>query len=748
MLKKFFNLKFLFISLMLMSLTFFAANSAPSQQNGDSEVMIDADEIFHHVKDSLVEARGNVIVQKQEKEGVSTLKADSMFYDTEKKQVTAEGNVRLEKASGEIILGEKVIIEEDFTKSIIESFNSLLKDGSIVSAKHASKNGKIIKLKNATYTACGKLCQSSPPQWSFYSFNTEIDEEQEAVTHKNMFFRVYDFPVFYLPYLQHPTANASARSGLLTPHYTQSDYNGFEIHLPYYFRISDDKELIFTPRLLSEEKEILYQLEYNQVFQRGRFNFKSSFIRNEDFTDFKLQKVTESRFRGHVDSSGFWKINNNWNMGFDLKRTTDLSYMKKYGFSDEESLKSELYFVNSDQRNYTQIRSVSFQDLFVNERFDRNPNILPLISHHQEFARIRTGEGNFFNNSHFETDVSLMSLKRNADGDRIDRFSIQNSFVKPMNFHGNSLNAKASIAADLYDIQGDFMVQNRKTLIDHSYSRVTPELELGWSHALFGKSSNLSMMIEPVVNFVTSKIKGNETLLPNEDSVATELLPENVFLSNRFAGFDLKESGTRGSFGFRGSVMAPNAHKLSFLVGRAYYVGDPKDARIIKGIDSGLSDYVTSLNYDINGKLEIYNKTRFNHVDELQKRLSIQRNEVGTIIYFDLPVFNLKNSYDISYVFRRKYVTGKQIESREGKLSTNFHFNKNLLLSFFVRGDLGSSDWDPSKKRMIENGAGIKYDAECVSVDFSLKKNYTDDRQKGLGPSLQWKVQFFLKNLN
>ena len=66
--------------------------------------------------------------------------------------------------------------------------------------------------------------------------------------------RVLNTPVFYLPYLVTPSPLRKKRkSGFLTPSFTlnflelgkTSQSNSF----PYYFNISQDKELTFTPTI-------------------------------------------------------------------------------------------------------------------------------------------------------------------------------------------------------------------------------------------------------------------------------------------------------------------------------------------------------------------------------------------------------------------------------------------------------------------------------------------------------------------
>ena len=70
--------------------------------------------------------------------------------------------------------------------------------------------------------------------------------------------KIYDFPIFYFPKLSHPDPTVKRRSGFLVPTFTNSSNIGLGLDVPYFWDISDDKDLTFTPRMYSNNEPLLF----------------------------------------------------------------------------------------------------------------------------------------------------------------------------------------------------------------------------------------------------------------------------------------------------------------------------------------------------------------------------------------------------------------------------------------------------------------------------------------------------------
>ena len=100
--------------------------------------------------------------------------------------------------------------------------------------------------------------------------------------------RVINTPVFYIPYIVTPSPLRKERkSGFLTPSVSLNFFDtktSQSTAFPYYFNLSQDKELTFTPILkygggVNSSQRFLFN--YNQIISGGNFsanfNFDSNF---------------------------------------------------------------------------------------------------------------------------------------------------------------------------------------------------------------------------------------------------------------------------------------------------------------------------------------------------------------------------------------------------------------------------------------------------------------------------------------
>ena len=101
--------------------------------------------------------------------------------------------------------------------------------------------------------------------------------------------KVYDVPIFYFPKFFHPDPTVKRKSGFLVPTLKNSTNSENYLNLPYFYVISENKDLTFSPRFYSTDKFLL-QTEYRQVTANsssisdfGIFNEKNKDSKNHFF---------------------------------------------------------------------------------------------------------------------------------------------------------------------------------------------------------------------------------------------------------------------------------------------------------------------------------------------------------------------------------------------------------------------------------------------------------------------------------
>ena len=113
--------------------------------------------------------------------------------------------------------------------------------------------GKSI-LSNGVFTPCKQEKDKCPP-WKLQAKKISHDKAKKNIYYEHATLKFYDIPIFYFPIFYHPDPTVKRQSGLLTPFFTNSTALGAGFGLPYYWAISNDKDLTFTPKTYTKEKK-------------------------------------------------------------------------------------------------------------------------------------------------------------------------------------------------------------------------------------------------------------------------------------------------------------------------------------------------------------------------------------------------------------------------------------------------------------------------------------------------------------
>ena len=122
-------------------------------------------------------------------------------------------------------------------------------------------------LSKAVFTVCkqkGDQC----PAWSLKAKKITHDKAKKTVYYDHATLRVFDVPIFYFPKFFHPDPTVKRQSGFLTPFFTDTSTLGTGFGLPYFWAISNDKDLTFSPKIYSNENP-LFLNEYRQAYRNA-----------------------------------------------------------------------------------------------------------------------------------------------------------------------------------------------------------------------------------------------------------------------------------------------------------------------------------------------------------------------------------------------------------------------------------------------------------------------------------------------
>ena len=213
--------------------------SAPTLLRADT---IEGDQ----VTDVLV-ANGNVEANK----GMSTVYADQMTYDKNNKIIHAIGNVKARNFEMGNLRATKGDVADDFGSGKFFDSSLIFSDGSYLTSPELDrKTPEVTVLKKSIYSVCpneeiaqnNNLAGRKLDLLSIKSRKTTIDRGADKMIINSGIIRLYNFPVFYTPYLN-KSLSKERKSGFLFPTYTKNTNLGVGLIIPYYVNISPNKDL-------------------------------------------------------------------------------------------------------------------------------------------------------------------------------------------------------------------------------------------------------------------------------------------------------------------------------------------------------------------------------------------------------------------------------------------------------------------------------------------------------------------------
>jgi LPS-assembly protein len=704
----------------LFSVFILAAFSAAAQNIVKTDSIIDADDIEYVQEQELVIAKGNVEIFKND----YLLKADKVIYDKAHHKVYAIGNVYILDPNGNEVNAADLEINQDLKEAIIEKFNIRMADDAIFTANKGNyyHHPEKMILEKAVYSSCPICKDDKAPQWQFAANKVIIDQKKEKVIYKHSFFEIYGKPVLYTPYFSHLTPNAKPRSGFLIPGQKYSTIYGSGIQVPYYLRISDDKDLLFSP-IFTSRQGILYIAKYRQLTRYGLYTVQGSY-------NHKSKNSAEKGNRYYANINGKSKINEDWDFTTNLQYTGDKSYLRNFFNENQNYLTSQMDFIYNKNRHYAVLNSLYFQELRPTIQQKTVPFILPVIDYHKEFFGS--------DNNKYIIDNNLLGLSRKK-GSETKRFSTTGIWAKTyFTKNGQQISVYRRLRGDAYNFthKKDAIPQNyQNNNGPNNVARLIPEAEVQWQYP-FIHANNSGIFIEPIANLILSPNMPTISNIINEDSQEIEISDDNLFSSNRYAGYDRVENGLRGAYGLNGYYKGSNEVVYSFIFGQSYRTKKDLNYSVDSGLRRNLSDAVGRFSIRPWKPIDIYYRFRLDPIDKI-----IRRNEIRADF--------TQNPYRFSAGFVAYNYISHTTESFSNRVikSADLGAWYNITPEWVV-GAKATQNYTSTKKFLLASGGSIGYNGACTTLLFSVNKDYTKNPLRNFKPTTTFSFDFHLKGID
>ncbi len=250
-------------------------------QHSAKEILIYANSINYDSQSNII-GKGNVKIIS----GNEIIMSDLIIINEETDKITLPVNFSYKDNKNNYYFGSSGEFTKNFENGTINDVKILLNDGSRIVGKKALKTGKTDLINKGVYSPCSSKIQIKNficPVWQVESEKLLHDREKLFLFQKHAKMRILNVPVFYLPYIVSPSPLRKKRkSGFLNP---SVNFNFLDtktsqsITIPYYFVISEDKEMLLTPTInygggVDASQRIIS--EYDQLISGGAIGIKIS----------------------------------------------------------------------------------------------------------------------------------------------------------------------------------------------------------------------------------------------------------------------------------------------------------------------------------------------------------------------------------------------------------------------------------------------------------------------------------------
>ena len=521
-----------------------------------NNITINAQQIFYLKNEEKIFTFGKTLVNVSDKydiEGYDLIfLKDKMILSSKKNTVITDNQsniYRLEQfqysIDEEILKGKKIIIttndkKNDSDEFFFETGFFNLKENTFLAKDITSKLHKNMFDNNendprinavsgygnkfntyfnkGVFTSCKKTDKCPP--WKITSSKVHHDKVKKQVIYKNAWLQVYDFPVVYFPKFFHPDPTVKRQSGFLKPEVGSSNNLGSSVYTPYFFVISDDKDLTLKPKLFDNNKFLL-QSEYRQETTNSLTVADFSFARGhnsspQDKSDTRSHLFTSTIMDLSIDSF------NNSELKISYQKSSNDNYLKLFDLQsplllgDNSVLESKVE-LDLEHEEYDLITSIEMYETLNGANSDRYQYVLPNYNFSKNFNLDNiNGSFNFNsfgNNTLRDTNILTSSLSNDLSYSAIDNYfdnGIKTNFevfLKNINTVGKNnpiyKNSPQSevMSAYSYNASLPLIKKNSKT-----FNTLEPKLSLRFSPHEMKNNANASRRIDIGNIFATNRL--------------------------------------------------------------------------------------------------------------------------------------------------------------------------------------------------------------------------------------------------
>ncbi len=704
-------------------ITFVLFFSLVTDQQNANEILIYADQITYDQKNNII-AKGNAKILYEN----NIISSNLIIYSQITGDITLPIEFSLKDKRNNYYYGSSGTFTSNLKIGKIADVKVLLEDGSRIVGKQIKREGNIDIISKGVYSPCNskiKIADFLCPIWQIESEKMLHDYETLFLYQKHSKLRVFNLPVFYSPYLLTPSPLRKERkSGFLTP---SINLNFFDTKIsqstsfPYYFNLSEDKELTFTPILNyggGIDSSQRFKFDYNQILSGGNLTTNLTF--DTTFEDNNSEKWLKE---GSLINIYNQNINEKFNLKFTSALETSKNYIQQTSPNNDLSYSSSLH-TSLDIYGYNlnkiddklRINLTNYQSNQNGEDNRTLPTILPYLEFYS--GEYNKDEFKYSNNLEFYNITRNSPTTIHAKNQR--KISSRTNINKEILRHSSKIKFETEIYNQFFNTE-DKKIDNN--YITSNYFRSFPIFGVTAETPFKIKNLKNDLIYTPKIKLVITPGISNSNKLSNEDSSISSYTIENNSNLNRYSGTDKLDNSKRLDLSFNLKNDILNGSVLT-----SYEFTNNSNYHYSQGNEKKLSDFLGDLKLKQDKYEALYN-FRFDPHNNYMKNQDIQ--------------FSYKNrfgNYRLGYLDQKSKTEDIIASDKE---TLNYEFVSKKIFKYSKISYIGL--YDIKKSINTESGISFSYFDECFGLNIDFKRNsYSEETLK---PQDIMTVMFSFKNL-
>ena len=683
--------QFFIACLLLVTATLVTAPVVASEQ----DISFEADSVTVNQDDGSMLAVGNVEMQQ----AGMTLTADEVRYNRDEDRAVASGDVTFIDADGGVHRSDVMTLDTEFTHIVADTLRSRYPDGSFFIADSGDiRTDSVSVYDSSRFSPCDcDFENGETPIWDLRATSTRHNVETRTIIHRNVRMHIMNLPIGYLPYLAHPDWTVRRRSGFLAPSFIINTDLGLTASIPYFMVIDETSDAEITPYRFQHRGNAV-RTRYRRFWDRSEFG---ATLYTASVETYKKNRENVAA----IDAAYGARIGQGWDVDMRLQRASQDTFMRRYKFDSDTSLKSEIVAQKQTQDRYYRVEMWDIQGLNAADTADTEPSVLP----HVFYEKIRPG---MRPSQRIKTEISAMQVDNDEEHD-MSRWTGNLELSDEIEAGGITTELKAGVIGTYYSIQKKPAAATTKT---DDLGRVTPMASVEWRSPISVSTASRSGVLEPRLQlaYVGGEDKTDE--IPNRDSADYRVDEANLFLLNRYQGYDYLRPGTRADVGVSAISNDAFLGEVSGFIGASYRLSGKPSRGLAVNDDDNLSDIVASLsvNPDIPVQVEWSGRMASDDLKLNESRTSLS----GTIGSLSLGIEHLQ--------LAKPYFQSAASDLEELKLSATY----NLPGGWAAKG---SQVWDLSngKTKRDSSTASLTWTGgiqDCLTFNLDYDRDLESDR--------------------